>query len=675
MRTLWSAALCGALACADAQAVVTRIVIDNVDAPTFDARDFGAVGRYEKLSGKAFGEIDPADPLNAGITYIQDAPRNERGRVEYVIDISILKPIESSRGNGTLLYDVVNRGARRAFEVFHVGAAGGNNPSRLADIGDAFLMRQGYTLVVSGWQADLPKNQGDFTAYFPSARLGGGPLGKTITVELLVTKPAFTLSAGWDNGRALLAYPPFERQMDRARLIRRAHADAPDEVIPRDEWSFGSCPDGKTVTPSNVDVCLPAGFSPDAVYYLSYLAIDPIVMGLAFAATRDVVSFLRYDTTSANPLVARPGRDPQPNAIRRAIMFGRSQSGRFAKDFVYQGFNQDEAKRIVFDGTIELTGGGRLTNVNSEFSMPGRFSTALVGHFTPGDQFPFTYETLTDPVSGRTDGLLERCRAQGMCPKIMHWDSGTEPWGARASLVRTDPLGKTDVRIPNNVRLYYFAGTQHVPAGGPTEGGICQNPQNPNQYREAARALLNAMNDWIASGKAPPATRYPSVAARTLVRPLPQREFGFPEIPGRRYTGELNHLFINDETQQPPVHLKDKQYTVLVPKVDRDGNEIGGVRSVTLQVPLGTYMGWNLRKKGFMEDRSCYLQGSFIPFVRWRVDRGNDPRPSLEERYGSKENYVRLVDAAAQRLQQEGFLLAEDAQRLTREARELYLGF
>ena len=675
MRTLWNAVLGGALACADAQAVVTRIVIDNVDAPTFDARDFGAVGRYEKLSGKAFGEIDPADPLNAGITYIQDAPRNERGRVEYVIDISILKPIESSRGNGTLLYDVVNRGARRAFEVFHLGAAGGNNPSRLADIGDAFLMRQGYTLVVSGWQADLPKNAGDFTAYFPSARRDGGPLGKTITVELLVTKPTFTLSTGWDNGRALLPYPPFERQMDRARLIRRAHADAPDEVIPRGEWSFGSCPDGKTVTPSNVDVCLPAGFSPDAIYYLSYLAIEPVVMGLAFAATRDVVSYLRYDTSSANPLVARAGRDPQPNAIRRAIMFGRSQSGRFAKDFVYQGFNQDEAKRIVFDGTIELTGGGRLTNVNSEFSMPGRFSTALVGHFTPGDQFPFTYETLTDPVSGRTDGLLERCRAQGMCPKIMHWDSGTEPWGARASLVRTDPLGKTDVRIPANVRLYYFAGTQHVPAGGPTEGGICQNPQNPNQYREAARALLNAMNDWIASGKAPPATRYPSVAARTLVRPLPQREFGFPEIPGRRYTGELNHLFINDETQQPPVHLKDKQYTVLVPKVDRDGNEIGGVRSVTLQVPLGTYMGWNLRKKGFMEDRSCYLQGSFIPFVRWRVDRGNDPRPSLEERYGSKENYVRLVDAAAQRLQQEGFLLAEDAQRIRNEARELYLGF
>lgn len=674
MKTRWLSLLCGALACFDAQAVVTRITIDNVDTPTFDAREFSGVGRYEKLSGKAFGEIDPNDPLNAGITYIQDAPRNARGRVEYVVDISIIKPVDAQRGNGTLLYDVVNRGARRAFDVFHLGAGGGNNPSRGADVGDGYLLRQGYTLVVAGWQADLPKDQGDIGAYFPVAKKGTQPIGKNITAEYIVTKPTFTLPLGWDNGRALLAYPPFELQIKRATLIRRAHADAPDEVIPRDEWFFGSCPDGKTVTPNLTDVCLPAGFSPDNVYYLTYLAGDPIVMGLAFAATRDVVSFLRYDTSPANPLIARPGRDPQPNAIKRAIIFGRSQSGRFAKDLVYQGFNQDEAKRIVFDGVISLTGGGRLTNVNNEFSMPGRFSTALVGHYSAGDQFPFTYETLTDPVSGRTDGILERCRAQGVCPKIMHWDSGTEPWGARASLVRTDPLGKTDVRIPDNVRLYYFAGTQHVPAGAGAEAGICQFAPNPNPYREAARALLAAMNDWITSGKAPPPTRYPSLADRTLVRPLPQAAFGFPEIPGRRYTGEVNHLFINDDSE-PPRHIKDKQYAVLVPKVDRDGNEIAGVRSVTLQVPLGTYMGWSLRKKGYMEDRSCYLQGAFIPFVRWRVDRGGDPRPTLEERYGSKDNYVKLVDAAAQRLQQEGFLIAEDAQRIMREARELYLGF
>jgi hypothetical protein len=675
MRSHLAAWLLGCLAATAAQAEITRIVIDRVDSPAFDGREFGAVGRYEKLSGRAFGAVDPADPLNAGITYIQDVPRNDRGRVEYVVDIEVFLPMDTARGNGTLLYDVVNRGARRAFDVFHLGAGGGNNPSKAVDAGDGFLLRQGYTLVVSGWQGDIPKGGDEITADFPVATRGGGPIIKTISVEYIVTRPTYTLPLGWDNGRALRPYPAVERAMPRARLVRRAHADAPDEVIPREEWSFGSCPDGKTVSPSSVDVCLPAGFSPDSVYYLVYQARDPLVMGLAFAATRDVASFLRYDTSAANPLVAHAAHEPQANAIRRAIIFGRSQSGRFAKDFVYQGFNQDEAKRSVFDGAISLTGGSRLTNVNSEFSMPGRFSTALIGHYSPGDQFPFTYETITDPVSGRTDGVLARCRVQGACPKIMHWDSGTEPWGARNSLVRTDPLGKTDVPVPDNVRLYYFAGTQQVPVVQSRAVPLCQNFTNPNQYREAARALLVAMQNWIASDKAPPASRFPSLADRTLVKPLPQREFGFPEIPGKRYTGEVNHLFMNDEAALPPRHAAAKEYAVLVPKVDRDGNELPGVHSVTLQVPFGTYTGWNLRRKGYMEDRSCYLDGSFFPFVRWREDRGADPRPSLEERYGSKANYVRQVEAAAQRLQQEGFLLAEDAARLTRDARERDPGF
>jgi len=587
-----------------------------------------------------------------------------------VVDIAIIQPMDTAKGNGTLFYDVVNRGARRAFDVFHVGGEPGNNPTRAADVGDGFLLRQGYTLVVSGWQGDLVRQGDEFVADFPVATRPDGPVYKTISVELAVTRPAYTLNIGWDNGRVMRAFPPVERAMDRARLVRRAFPDAPDEEIPREQWSFGSCPDGKSVTPSNTDVCLPAGFSPDALYYLVYQARDPLVMGLAFAAVRDVVSFLRYDTSNANPLVARAGRDPQPNTIRRALMFGRSQSGRFVKDFIYQGFNQDTAQRIVFDGAIALSSGARLTSVNAEFSMPGRVSEALVDHYAAGDQFPFTYETLTDPVSGRTDGLLARCREQGACPKIMQWDSGTEPWQGRASLVRTDPLGKADVPVPDNVRLYYFAGTQHVPASFARESRLCQNYTNPNQYREAARALLVAMQDWIAKDKPPPASRYPSLAERTLVKPLPQREFGYPAIPGKRYTGEVNHLYMNDDSVQPPRHLAEKQYAVLVPRVDRDGNEVAGIRSVVLQAPFGTYTGWNLRRKGYMEDHVCGLEGSYIPFVRWREDRGADPRPTLEERYASNAAYVRQFQAAAQRLQQEGFLLPEDAARLVQDVRE-----
>ena len=667
-------ALLACAVCAPAHAGITRIVIDRIEASTFAGLSFGDTGQYEKLSGRAFGEVDPANPLHADIPYIKEAPRNARGHVEYAVDISIIKPADPAKGNGTLFYDVVNRGSRRAFDVFHVGAPGGNDPSTAADSGDGFLLRQGYTLVVSGWQGDVLRGGNRFIASYPVPTRGGKPITKTITAEFIVTQPTYTLSIGWDNGGSLRPHPAVESGMANAQLIKRTHAHAVDEVIPRDQWSFGRCPDGKTITPTNVDLCLPEGFSGDYVYYLVYEAQDPLVMGLAFAATRDIVSFLRYDTSPANPLVAHSGRARQPNTIRRAIGFGRSQSGRFVKDFVYRGFNQDEAKRIVFDGVITLTGGSRRTNVMEEFSMPGRFSTPLVGHFSAGDQFPFTYETLRDPITGRSDGWLRKCREQAACPKIMHWDSATEAWGARASLVATDPLGKFDVAIPANVRIYYFASTQHVPAT--VEGArICQNLTNPNPYKEGMRALLVAMQNWIDTGKSPRPSGMPTLAAGELARPLPASEFGFPQIPGHRYTGEANHLFVNDESVQPPRHVPDKQYAVYVPKVDRDGNEIGGIRSVALQVPLGTYMGWNLRRKGYMEDRSCYLNGSFIPFSRKRAERGDDPRLSLEERYGSKEKYVALVEAAVKRMQQEGFLLADDAERVIADARKQELGF
>lgn len=674
LKRIFLAAALFCLAAIPAQAVVTRIAIDRIDSPTFDGRDFGAAGRYEKLSGRAFGEVDPADPRNAGIVFIQEAPRNARGRVEYVVDISIMQPLDPAKGNGTLLYDVVNRGSRRAFDVFHLGEHGGNDPAKAVDAGDAFLLRQGYTLVVSGWQADVLREEAEIIADYPLANRGGTQISKSISVELIVTRPAFTLPLGWDNGRALKPYPLVERAASRARLIRRLHADAPDELIPREDWSFASCRDGKTPVPSNNDICLPAGFSPNYVYYLSYQAADPVPAGLAFAATRDVISFLRYDTSNANPLVAHGAHEPHKHSIKHTIGFGRSQSGRFLKDLIYQGFNQDEAGRIVFDGAMQLTSGGRMTNVNTEFALPGRFSTALVGHFAAGDQFPFTYETLTDPVSGRTDGLLAKCRAQKACPKIFHMDSGTEPWGGRNSLVITDPLGKKDVPIPDNVRLYYFAGTQHAPVLQARSNALCQNPVNPNQYKEAMRALLVAMQGWISAGKAPPPSRFPSLASGTLVKPLPQREAGFPEIPGAKYTGEANHLYINDNDALFPKHVLNKQYAVLVPRVDRDGNDLPGIRSVALQVPLGTHLGWNLRRKGYMEDRSCYLDGSFIPFARYRVDRGNDPRPSLEERYGNKASYVRQVETAVQRLRGEGFLLPEDAERLLKDARERDIG-
>jgi hypothetical protein len=256
----------------------------------------------------------------------------------------------------------------------------------------------------------------------------------------------------------------------------------------------------------------------------------------------------------------------------------------------------------------------------------------------------------------------------------MHWDSGTEAWAARNSLVMTDGVGRTDLPVPENVRFYYFSGTQHVPAAKP-DYGICKHLSNPNPYRETARALLVAMQGWVEENKAPPPSRFPRLSDRTLVPPLPATALGFPNIPGLTYTGRHNQLYVKDFDVQPPRNIHDKQYIVLVPRVDADGNEVAGVRSVTAQVPLGTYTGWNQRKSGFMENEFCSTQGSYFPFAKTAAERGADPRPSLQERYQSQAGYLEKVRAAAQKLVGEGFLLPEDAERLVAEARSRDLGF
>ena len=640
------------------EARITQIVIDRRESPTFEGVSFGEVGQYEKLVGVAYGEVDLDHPLNAGIVNLDRAPRNAQGMVEYNIDVHIFKPIDMKRGNGTIFYTVVNRG--NAGLTFHIGAGGGNDPTTAADAGDGFMLERGYVLVKSGWQGDILPGGARTTARFPVAT-DGTPIQKVITAEFTFGASTFSAPIGEANTRP---YLPVEESMAGATLYRRAGPHAPREVIPRGEWSFAQCPDGVTMTPSQTDLCLPARFSPDFIYELVYEARDPTVMGLGFAATRDVISFLRYDASESNPLVEhRPSR---------ALGFGSSQSGRYLKDLIYQGFNQDESGRMVFDGAIPHISGSRKTWTNFEFAFPGRFSQAVENHYAPGDQFSFAYETLTDPISGKTDGVLHRCREQGACPKTMHWDSSTEAWAARASLVVTDPLGMADVPIPDNVRVYLFSSTQHGPAGTASPTTMCQQLTNPNQYRETQRALLHALQEWVTDGHNPPPSRVPRIGNGTLVPSLPQAVQGFPAIPGVRYTGGFNDLFINDEDAQPPEHVPGTEYTVLVPRVDEDGNDIGGVRSVTLQAPLGTYTGWNLRRAGFMEDESCGLTGSFIPFATTRAERleAGDPRLSLEERYGTHEGYVEAVQAAAANAVAQDFLLPEDAERLIQEAED-----
>jgi hypothetical protein len=649
---------------------ITQVQIDSVESPTFEGHSFGSAGRYERLLGHFSGELDPADPLNAFIVNIDLAPRNAQGMVEYSADFRILKPISMKSGNGTLFYDIANRGTQRAFNLNEdFKGAYGSYPPKMENLGDGFLLEQGYTVVWSGWQADAPPGEGRITAKIPIAKFpDGSPYRRQISTELLFERATRT---------GEIDYPAVEETMPKAMLYRRATPHAPLELVPRDSWSFGKCSGSGAPVASSKDVCMPAGFSTDFIYNLVYEAQDPYVMGIGFGAIRDFVSFLRYDTTSMNPLVARRGGPGDGNPINSAIMFGQSQPGRFVRDWIYQVGNRDNAGRKVVDGAIAQTAGSRRTYTNFVFAEPGRFQRQVEDHYFEGDQFPFTYDTISDPVSGKIDGLLVRCREFGTCPKIMQWDSGSEAWIGRASLVVTDPLAMKDLTLPANVRYYYMSSTQHQAGTGddpsPDSRGICEQLPNPNPYRETLRALSGAMHAWVTKEIPPPASQYPQLSDGTLVPALPQMTQGFPAIPGVHYTGKFNDLFINDNLKLPVQHTT-AGYTVLVPKVDQDGNDIAGVRSSMIQVPLGTYTGWNVRRAGFVGGEVCGTNGSFIPFAKTKADRGSDPRLSLEERYGTQARYVEQVRAATVRLQQAGFLLPKDAERLIHQAEQRNLG-
>ncbi len=652
------------------KAHITRIDIDSVEAPTFEGTAYGNTGAYEKLRGKAYGELDPAHAANRNVALLDKAPRNAAGRIEYSVDILILKPIDMSKSNGTLLYDTVNRGNLRAIQIFNINGVPSNNPSSAANAGDGFLFKQGYTIVSSGWPGDALPGGNRLTARYPVAKEADGkPITQTLTVEFIFDKPTYTVNVGYD-GADTRPYPAVPERAGEARLYRRPRSAAARDLIPQAEWSFGKCADGKSAAASDVDVCYPAGFSTDYIYDLVYVARDPVVMGIGFASTRDLVSFLRHDRSAANPLM----RNTSSNPIRWALGFGTSQSGRYLKDLLHQGFNLDEQQRVVFEGIMPLISGSRLMSINTPFGMPSRSP----GHYG-GDQFPHTYAILDDPISKKRDGWLARCTAQKACPKIMHMDSGTEAWYGRNALVITDASGKKDQPVPDNVRLYYFASTQHNPASSapdrPVPVGICKHPANINPRIDNIRALLVAMQAWLTQGTLPPPSQFPRVSDGTLVAPLPVEGFGFPNIPGVNYNGRYGVLTLKDYSVQPPRAIPNTNYPALVPKVDADGNDIAGIRSATLQVPLGSYMGWNHRRAGFREDDICDLQGSYIPFAKTAAERGADPRPSLQERYGSHANYVARVEAAAAKLVTERLMLEADAAREVAQARARELGF
>ncbi len=655
---------------------VIGIVVDSAEL-AFEGREFGDAGAYEWVDGRLTAELDPEDAHNAIIVNLDKAPRNANGRVEYSAEFRILKPVDMTRGNGALWYDVMNRGAQRAFNLIQGFLPDyGVFPRTPDDIGDGFHLNLGYTMLWSGWQASATGER--IGAELPIARNPDGtPITAWRTTELRGNSGSTRIEGG--------LYPTVAASMADAQLYRRDRPHTEPVPIPRESWSFATCNDGSEPVPSDIDVCLEGGFTQDALYYLVHEVRDPVVMGIGFAAVRDAASFFRYDTSADNPLVARYGGEGEArNAITTALAWGQSQPGRFLRDFVYQGFNRDPAGRRTFDGVIATTGGARKTYTNYEFANPGRFVRGDMDHYNLGDQFPFTYATILDPVSGRIDGILARCSLTDTCPKTMQFDSANELWAARGSLVTTDPLGRYDAPVPDNVRIYQWASTQHNQSGltgyetpeelaAKRDDGMCQYFPNNAMVRENRRALVVAMHEWLTTGREPPPSQYNRIDDGTLVPPLPQAGVGFPDIPGSPYTGKVNDGYLNDYLAHPVKHTS-AQYTILVPKTDEDGNDIGGIRGTHIQVPIASYVGWNYRRAGRMEGEGCSTGGAHFPFAVTAAERGDDPRPSLEERYGTHEGYMEQIRQSVQRQMDARLMLPEDAELLIRKAEERDIG-
>jgi len=629
---------------------ITKIVIAN-RRPAFGGASFGSAGPYEMLTGTVYGELDPKAPMNAGIVNLQYAPRNADGCVEYSTEIALLKPVDVNKGNRRLLYDVLNRGHEKALSDLNLSKFSRTGPQEVADPATAFIMKRGYTVAWSGWEAEgsaESSRPGLLKAKFPVAMRNGKPI-------IGASREEFTDIPAGPSFTELLTYPAANLDTAAATLTVREREQDPRKPLPASSWSY--------IDAKHVRITAAPGFDRGALYELIYQATDAIVEGIAFASIRDFVLFLRYaerdSTGQANPV-------HRGTPFKAVIGMGISQSGRVTKALVSEGFNGDSSGRRVFDGVLSALSGSGSHEFNAAFAQPGRYSMQHEDHLYSSDQFPFTYATTTDRLTGKTDGLLAKCSKSHSCPKIFQIDTDTEVWQRRVSLVFTDTSGRP-VPIPDNVRVYMPTGVPHdsndlsESIASTADRGICKQLRNPLHYRYYVRALLVALDRWVTEGVEPPPSRYPNLKDGTLIS-VAEAAMLWPGIPAVPFNPEINRFWLRDNSHQPPV-VSGPEYPIFVARTNADGNPIGGIEPPEIKVPLGTYSGRNFRAAGFAEGDLCGLNGSYIPFADTKAERmeNHDSRLSLEERYQNQEDFASRRRQAADRLVREGFLLPEDA--------------
>ncbi len=643
---------------------ITDIAVTDI-ADFADGHEFGAAGAYVRIKGVARGVLDPAAPENAGIVDLDHAPKNARGLVEYATDFDILRPKDAPRGNGILVYDVPNRGSKRIFnlldDVAPTDPARNNDPKTTEDAGLGFLLGRGYSLVWSGWDPGAPRANGGLGAEFPAALENEKPITGRIRDEF-----HFGTRAAGDGSQRRLSYPAASTDQPRARLTVRAREEDRRSEIPRETWEFI---DERSIR------LLPGDrkFEPVKIYELWYEAEGAKVLGIGYASVRDLVSFLRHNSANRggipNPLVSGMSE------IRHALAFGVSQSGRFLRHFLELGMNADDAGERVFDGVFSHVAGAGKVFANHRFGMPGRTATQHEDRLYPENWFPFSMATAKDPISGKSGGISTGPKVGAILtdPKIIETNSSTEYWQKGASLVHTDPGAPRDLALPANARAYLIAGTQHGGRPGvDPRPGPCVNPRNPHSATPALRALFVALEEWVTDGTPPPPSRVPRLSSGTAI---PAEAVRMPRVQGFALAPGGNPIgppvdWIDPPESGPPEGGPPQLYQTFVSAVDGDGNEVAGIRLPPIAVPLGTYTGWNVYRA--QPDELADRDGSLIPFPGTRAERdaADDPRPSLAERYGTRDAYVARIEAAAEALVAERLLLPADAAAYVAAARK-----
>jgi len=634
-------------------AAVTRVEVASREV-VLNGKTFGKAGPYETLRGTIHYAFDPSNPYNARIVDLDEAPRNAQGLVEARGDFMVLRPTKAAQLRLGLL-EVSNRGGQAALRYFN-SAGRSSDPVAEQDFGDALLMRQGLTIIWIGWQFDVPRDPRRLRLHVPVAGRRGRPLEGLVRCDWTVDRTVTSLELGH---RGHVPYPLADpRHADNVLTVRDGRLAA-RKVVPRTEWQFDADDPGR--------IQMASGFQAGKLYELVYRARDPRVVGLGLAAVRDVMSYAKHDPESLFP-------------VERGLAFGVSQTGRFLRHFLYQGFNTDESGRKVYDGLFIHTAGAGRGSFNHRFAQPSRDAHRYSAFFYPTDLFPFSGARQRDAQTGTTDGLFEHLFDPAHRPRIFYTNTGYEYWGRAASLIHTSPDGRSDAPLSADERLYHLASAQHFAGRFPPRpedrlAGTAAYRGTPNDLLVPLRALLVALVEWVRDDVAPPPSAYPTIAAGTLVA---VERLAFPELPGVLAPKIVHEAYRADYGSRWSQGLVDHQpprlgapFPSLVPQVDALGNELAGVKTLEVRVPLATFTPWNLRAglAGGNGELTDFL-GTYVPLPRSETERQRtrDPRSSVERLYPTRADYLAAAARAAHELVAERLLLPEDTLRVLQRA-------